>query len=365
MPDTILVVDDDVVNVELLEEMLSLEGYRVDKAFDGFQALRRISESPPDLVLLDVMMPGMDGFEVCRRIKADQANRFIPVVLVTALRGTEDRIRGLEIGADDFLSKPVDRGELLARVRSLLRIKHLYDELERKNRELLRLEHHRRELTQMIVHDLKNPLTVIMGNIQLLLLTRKDLDEHVRDILDRAYEGGQDLLRMINTLLDIDRMETGTLELQKERVDRAKLIREVVEDFEGPARSQGVTLGSELPEDLPDVEVDRDLIRRVLENLLANALQHTPSGGRISVTAFPEGGVLRVSVSDTGEGIPKEYHKKIFEKFQQVEARKRRIRTGRGLGLAFCKLAVEAHGGRIWVESEPGKGSTFSFTLPL
>ncbi|HID11874.1 MAG TPA: response regulator, partial [Candidatus Latescibacteria bacterium] len=290
MPDTILVVDDDVVNVELLKEMLSLEGYRVDKAFNGLQALRRISESPPELVLLDVMMPGMDGFEVCRRIKADQANRFLPVILVTALKGTQDRIRGLETGADDFLSKPVDRGELLARVRSLLRIKHLYDELERKNKELLRLEHHRRELTQMIVHDLKNPLTVIMGNVQLLLLTRKELDEDVRDLLGRAYKSGQSLLRMINTLLDIDRMEAGTLELKREQVDMAGLIREVVEAFEGPARSQGVALGYELPQGLPEVEADRDLIQRVLENLLSNALQHTPSGGRIAVAASLEDG---------------------------------------------------------------------------
>ena len=355
----ILVVDDIAENVELLEAYLTPENYNVITASDGIEALEKIKETPPDIVLLDVMMPRMDGFEVCGKLKNDEETQFIPVVMVTALKERDDRIKGIQVGADDFLSKPVDRVELLTRIRSLIRVKNLHDDLDQSYRELKELENTKERLTQMIIHDLKNPLTGVKANLEIVGMD--DLGE-TQECLDAAQRSCDLLFNMIQDLLDISRMEEGKLMLNTEPFDIAGVISSAADEIEIPANAEDKTIQLEVADNLPEVNGDPNLIYRTLSNLLINAVKHTGRGGIITVRALQQDDELLIQVKDTGYGIPKEYVDKIFEKFGQVESRQR---SGTGLGLTFCKMAVEAHGGTIWVETEEEKGSTFSFQFPF
>lgn len=369
----ILVVDDSVENVELLEAFLLPMDYEVIKAHNGKEALEMAGGDHPDLILLDVLMPKMGGLEVCRRLKDRESTRFIPVILVTALKDVSDRVEGIEAGADDFLSKPIDRHELKARIKSLLRIKEMHDKLEESRRnleitndELIKLGRLKDDLTHLLVHDLKNPFVNMMELIrQTLSYDAENLTEKQVERLSLTRTSCETLLNLITTLLDISKMEEGKMVLNWSRFDIKDVIYSCVKEFDVIAADLGIHLESVLPDDTLTVKADHELIQRVIHNLLSNAIRHTHKGGSVSISANVNKENLLATVSDTGEGIPKEYWDTIFEKFAQVELSGKGFRSERGLGLTFCKMAVEAHRGRIWVESEVGKGSTFTFTLPL
>jgi two-component system, sensor histidine kinase and response regulator len=364
---TILIVDDEPENRILLEGFLVPQGYRVVTAADGAQAIAEVHAAAPDLILLDVMMPGRDGFDVCRELKANPATWFIPVVMVTALSDRDDRIRGIEAGADDFLSKPVYRWELLTRTKSLLRIKRLHDDLQKSYEQLKKLEDLRDRLIQLLIHDLKGPLTSLLLGVDLLISHDGEpaIEGKHWDLLRRMRAQIGELTHMVQSLLDIARMEEGKLPLQPEVFPVTELVQNLLGEFEVPYASKGVALEGQVSSDLRLVHADRDLLKRVLANLVKNALEYTPTNGRVIVDAREEdAGWLRIWVEDTGVGIPEALQGKIFEKFGQVHLREARQRRGTGLGLTLCKLAIEAHGGRIWVESQEGKGSRFSFTIP-
>ena len=356
---TILVVDDIPENVELLEAYLVPEKYQVVTAYNGIEALERAKETPPDIVLLDVMMPQMDGFEVCQTLKNDPKTQFVPVVMVTALKERDDKLKGIEAGADDFLTKPIDRVELLTRIKSLIRVKFLHDDLEKSYVELQELQNVKERLTQMIIHDLKNPLTGVKANIEIVGM--EDLGE-TRECLDAAQRSCDLLFNMIQDLLDISKMEEGKLVLTRETLDLVEIVSPVVREVSVPAQAEDKEVVVELPDNLARINLDRDLIYRTLSNLMQNAVKHSGRGGVITVRASNTDDRMRLEVEDKGHGIPAGFQDKIFEKFGQVETRQR---TGSGLGLTFCKMAVEAHDGHIWVESVEGEGSTFIFELPL
>ena len=360
----ILVVDDMPVNVRLLASILKLAGYEVVTASSGREALDRFQSSSVDVILLDVMMPDMDGFEVCQRIEAEVL--FLPIVMVTALQETADRVKALEAGADDFLTKPVDGVEVVARVKSLVRLKRQREELDRAYTELRRVEAMRDDLTYMIVHDLRTPLTSLLTGLQSLELLG-ELSPDQLEVVWMAVTGGQTLLSIINDLLDIGKMESGTVELKRQEIAPRKLLDEAAAQVSALLIEKRLTLTKAAPDTLPALRADQDKLCRTLVNLLGNAIKFTPKDGAITLTARYDAAEEAVvfSVSDTGEGIPKEAFERIFEKFGQVETRQGGRKMSTGLGLTFCKMAVEAHGGRIWVESEPGKGSSFSFTLPV
>jgi two-component system sensor histidine kinase/response regulator len=355
----VLVVDDHPQNVELLEAYLIPEGYDVITAFDGLEALEKVAESPPDIVLLDVMMPRMDGYEVCRQMKDDEATRFIPIVMVTALKELEDKIKSIEAGADDFLTKPIVKIEMLTRIKSLIRVKRLHDDLEKSYSELKELERTKENLTQMIIHDLKNPLTGIKANLEIVGMD--DLGD-TQECLDAAQRSADLLYYMIQDLLDISKLEENKLNLIREDVVVEELCATTMGEVEAPAHAEDKEVKLDIASDVPAVSMDRTLIYRVISNLLLNAIKHTGRGGSITLRATVDGQEVTIAVADNGHGIPSQYLETIFEKFGQVETRQR---TGTGLGLTFCKMAVEAHGGQISVESVEGEGSTFTFTLPI
>ncbi len=372
----ILVVDDESRNVKLMKALLMPMGYRVQTALSGPEAIAITETLRPDLVLLDIMMPDMDGFEVCRRVKENAATRPIPVIMVTALHRMEDRVKAMEAGADDFLSKPVDATELSIRVKSLLRIKAYQDDLEtsyseiaEKSAELASLHQMKEQLMHMIVHDLNNPLANITWGLELLSTAREELPGAFRGLIDGLVCSCRDVNDMVQNILDVYKMEEGKLAPVKKTGSLEGLIREVVSLFDHKAQERGIFITCEADASVPAVPMDAVLIKRVLANLLNNAIRYTPSGGTVSIALvhLPEEGGLCIRVCDSGRGLAEEYHEKIFDKFEQIHLRVASGRSGgHGLGLAFCRMAVEAHEGRIWLESHgDGRGCTFCFTLPL
>ena len=373
-PSTILVVDDDPRNIRLMESILKTSGYSVISAEDGEQALEAVARQRPDAVLLDVMMPRMSGFEVCRKLRSQYETRLLPIIMVTALNALEEKVQALETGADDFLSKPVNRMEMLAKLRSILRVKTLHDEveqtrleLEAKNRELIQVEELKEKLTQMVVHDLKNPLTGMVGNLQLLELQGPGISaESFREILARTQEGARQLMVLIKNILDVARMEEKKLVLHRQPLKPESLLADCIRQSEGLSKKVGVELLVKVEGAPGAVDADAELTGRILANLVTNALKHTPPGGKVEVGASDLGDQVRFWVEDTGEGIPSEILPRVFDKFVMGPSGSDPGAGGygTGLGLTFCKMAVEAHGGSIRVESQSGKGSTFSFTLP-
>ncbi len=362
----ILCVDDEKLNLKLLQILLVPEGYEFQGADSGETALSQVAQDPPDMILLDIMMPTMSGFEVLQKLRADEKTRLIPVIMITALREIEDRVKALEAGCDDFISKPFDKSELLARVKSLLRIKFLHDEVENSYKKLKQLESLKDSLTYMIIHDLNNPLAGIMGNLQLLQMEiGKTLGDEQRNSLEIALLSSEDMKRMIENLLDINKMEEGKIKLRGEDFKLDEAAREVVERMQVTARWENKSILLEAGEQLPDIYADKELIKRVIGNLINNAMKHIPQKGtiRVKVVFKNDEHIFYLQVEDNGEGIPQEYLEKVFDKFVQVEDKKAKM--GRGLGLTFCKMAVEAHQGTIRVESEVGRGSTFTVKLPV
>ena len=361
----VLIVDDQEPNRLLLKDLLEAQGHEVIEAADGAEALQQVTARMPDVVLLDVGMPGMDGFEVCRRLKADPSTASIPVLLVTALSQRDQRLLGIGAGANDYITKPVDKSDLSLRVRNAVRMRQLYVEVEAQYRRLEKLELLRDSLVHMIVHDLRSPLTGIRAYLDLLKLDGMDkLDPEMTESIDEARKVAVEMTDMVSDLLDVSRLEAGQMPLELSPVDLGALAAQAVGAFGGGGAAQRVTLRVEAPVERLRVACDAGVIRRVIVNLVGNAVKFTPASGRIELTVQGDGAEARVSVSDTGPGIPAEYHEKIFEKFGQVELARKGTKHSSGLGLTFCKFAVEAHGGRIGMESAIGRGSTFWFTLP-
>ncbi len=370
----ILVADDVPANVELLFDQLHTLGYRTISAHDGPSALASCFEFRPELCILDVSMPAGDlgiddrstGFEVCRRIKRDPRSARIPVIFVTALNDTSDRVRAIEAGGDDFLTKPHNRLVLGARVRSLIKLKAATDALEESFRKMRELEKVRDDLMKMIVHDLKSPLTTVLATLE--MVTDGDfgaISSEQRRALGDAESKAEDLLALIEDLLEVARLEETTITLQVAPTAPAALLSEIVHEWRLRFQQEGITVRVDVADDVPVFEADPTLLRRVFANLIQNAVTHAARAVELQLLARAEGQGVLFTVADNGPGIPKEYQELIFRKFEQVRTPNApRVRSS-GLGLAFCKLAVEAHGGRIWVQSEEGKGSAFHFWLPL
>ena len=370
----VLVADDVSANVELLRDQLQLLGYRTVDACDGPSAVQACFEHRPDVCILDVSMPagslGVDdrstGFEVCRRIKRDPRTSRIPVIFVTALNDTSDRVRAIESGGDDFLTKPHNRLVLGARLRSLIKLKAATDALEDSLRKLRELEKVRDDLMKMIVHDLKTPLTTVLATLEMLLDGDfGGLAEGQRNALGHAQAKSEDLLTLIEDLLEIARIEDSHLHLDLQPIDPARFLAAIVRDWELRLRQEGAETTLDIAADVPSIMADAALLTRVVSNLIQNALVHSSRAVKIRIGARAQDGGALITVEDDGPGIPPEYREVIFRKFETVKAPNApRVRSS-GLGLAFCKLVVDAHGGRIWVQSTEGQGSAFHVQLPL
>ncbi|MDP6505128.1 MAG: response regulator, partial [Planctomycetota bacterium] len=314
----VMVVDDEERHRAFLRDLLEARDHHVTEAFDGVNALEIIERNRPDVILLDVKMPRMNGFDVCKKLKEDSTTAPIPVLLVSALSDRENRLKGIQCGANDFLKKPVDPRDVVVRVRNAVLAKQLNDQLQRSRQQLKELKQERNELTHMIVHDMNSPLTAIDDFLEIVESSAGEkLSERELGYLKRSRQGSDALKQMITTLLDVSRLEAHELPLNLGAVKLTPLVREAAESFRPLYESRELVL------DLDDSTVahcDREIIRRVLDNLLSNACRYTPEDAAIKAQVISQGDSIRVAIIDDGPGIPSEYREEVFRKFGQIDA---------------------------------------------
>ena len=350
----ILAVDDTPDNLFLVQLALEQEGHNVISVNDGYTALDKIKKTPPALVVLDVMMPGIDGYEVTRRIRQNPNLPFIPILLITAHEHS-DVVKGLDVGADEFIRKPVKVDELQARVRSLLRLKHSIDQRE--------------NFVSCLTHDLRTPL--VAADRMLVLLKQGvfgEVSESMQNAISTMISSNQNLLQMLNTLLDVYCYDVGQKLLSFIAFNLQELVEEVVQELTPLAREKELELRVKVQQDV-QVKGDRLELRRVLTNIIGNALKFTDTGfvevrmglsSQLDSETNTESSSVIIEIEDTGTGISLEDQQTIFEQFRQGTHK----RSGSGLGLYLCRQIIQAHRGTIQVDSEVGKGTVFTICIP-
>ena len=359
-----MIVDDVPENLQLLSVMLKQTGFLVRSATSARRALAAAQQAAPSLFLLDICMPEMDGLEMCQQLKAIDALKDIPVIFISALNETGEKIKAFQAGGVDYITKPFQEREVVARVTAHLELHRQKIELEAVNRRLKELESLRDNLIHMIVHDMNGPLMVVNGHLEMI---RKfdvaALSQEGSHSLDEAQGGTRRLARMVSEMLLVSKLEAGKLVSDFKPCNLSALACKAAADICSASSPKQIKINLVSHPENVTVPLDAELIERVLQNLLGNAWKFSPERGTINLTIAAAEGRVRVEVSDAGPGIAPEFQEMIFERFGQVASGK--SRQGTGLGLAFCKLAVEAHGGSLGVNSQAGQGSTFWFTLKL
>ena len=364
----ILIVDDDPASRETLADLLSIEPYNIELTSDGKTLFASLEQKLPDVILLDVMMPRVNGFDLCKQLKAKGKWQHIPVVLVTALNDRQSLLNGLEAGADEFLTKPVSGPELRARVRNMVRLKRQYDALQTT----IQLQD---DLVRMAVHDMRTPLTTIfLQTSTLLFKSRTESDKWSLDVINVE---ARRLDSFIDDLLILIKKDKDNLRLSLSNVKLGNMVREAIQESELLADAANVKFELILPSEDKNVSLDANLIRRVLDNLLSNAIKQSPMGGSVEVSvSFPTtaevGGPalapvpgpqgVRLMVSDCGKGIPPEHREKIFDMVEIVNLKQHGV-SNTGIGLAFCKMVIDQHLGTIFVSENQPKGSVFVVDL--
>jgi signal transduction histidine kinase len=371
---TVLIVDDIPSNLEVVGRHLESHGYRAVVAQGGEEGIERAELVRPNLILLDVLMPGVDGFETCRRLKARDSTRDIPVIFMSALTDTADKIMGFEVGAVDYVTKPLDGAEVLARIGTQLTLDALRQQLQQQNARLqqeivareqiqLALQRSNTELEQLAYvasHDMQEPLRMVASYLQLVAERyRGKLDADADEFIGFAVDGAKRMQTLINDLLAYSRV--GTKARPFAPTDCAAVVATAITDLRVAINETGASI-THGP--LPVVMADAAQLAHLFQNLLGNAIKFRGAERpRVRIEAEPVGADWCFAVRDNGIGIAPEYFERIFVLFQRLHGR--REYPGTGIGLALCKKIVERHGGRIWVESSRSAGSVFRFTIPL
>jgi len=346
----ILIVDDAIDTVELLRKRFHSEGYDTSEAYDGEEALKRVDEYNPDLIVLDVMMPKIDGYEVCRRLKNDENKKYIPILMLTAKGGVESKVKGLEIGADDYLAKPFDYKELSARVKSLLTIKASREKLLEEEKSVA-LE----KMMDEVAHEIRNPL-VSIGGFAKRVYDRLPENDPNKKYLEMIMDEVSKLENMVKLLIELKTMAV----CYSECADVNDIIMEVLSIHEEELAEKGIIVKTELMDGPPCISGDREQLKVAISNLVKNSIEAMLQSPKIlRITTSTVDGLMVIDIFDTGKGIPKDKLKNIFHPFYTSKI------YGPGLGLTFTLKIVQQHGGTISAESEPGKGTTFTIRLPI
>ncbi len=363
----ILLVDDIIDNLDMLTDMLENQGHRVQIALSGQEALEKIQTDKPDIVLLDIQMPGMDGYEVCRKIKANPETQDIPVIFLSALSDTKDIVKGFDAGGVDYVSKPFKFREVMARVASQLKVSRQRKEIEslreRDKQQFESLAKIKNNFLYGTAHDLKNPLTGLLLYTQLLRATPPDNKEEIEEVANGIETSARKMQSLITDILDLAQMQVGdqmnfvTLPLQP-------VLENVIKNFTILAKEKNIKLSLETPDETINYPIDTSYFERMLDNLMSNAIKYTPNGGKVTISLKDCEENYELHIADTGLGIPKEDIPRLFEAFYRVKKQTHRLESGTGLGLSMVAAIVEDHNGTIVVESEERVGSTFIIILP-
>lgn len=364
----VLVVDDDRMNLRILGGILRADGYALAEADSGERALEIYAEFRPDLVLLDVMMPGIDGFETCRRLKSTYGDKGAPVIFITAKSESDDVVEGLEAGGVDYLPKPFKPKEVAARIRSHLQNQILSEQKQALVDQLSKANAAKNRFLGMAAHDLRNPLASIRGLAEFL----RDgavgpLNAEQLDLIQTIHGASQSMLDMVNELLDVATIEAGELKLNLVRENLADLVGKSVALTNMEAAKKQTQVALEAPAGGAALRIDAAKIRQVIDNLLSNAVKYSPPGSTITaiIRADPARGTCDFSVRDQGPGIPENERDKLFKDFGRLSVQPTGGEKSTGLGLAICRKIVEAHGGTIVAENLPQRGCEFRVSLPF
>ncbi len=374
----VLVVDDVQDNLVIASAMLKKNGYDVKTATSGESALELLKEIKPDLILLDIMMPGIKGYEVCEKIKANPDIKDIPVIFLTSLSETPDIVKGFQSGAADYVTKPFNSAELAARVKTHTELKKSRDalvdytiKLQRANEQLTKAHQELKELNaskdkffSIIAHDLKNPFQGLLGLSEVLIENAELLShEEIISSMKEVNNAAQTLFKLLENLLHWSRIQLGRLEYKPENINLKNLVDNEFIALKGLAAQKQILISNNIPDDVL-VYVDSNMIATVLRNLISNAIKFTHPGGSVTVSTVNLMQNVLVQVSDTGIGMTRDEIQKLFKIDVQFTKHGTSNETGTGLGLILCKELVEKNKGKIEVDSEPGKGTLFTITLP-
>lgn len=367
----ILVVDDNPDNLGILFEYLNGEGFKVLLVQNSQDAQTQAETQHPDIILLDILMPGLDGFETCRRLKANDQTRDIPVIFMTALSDTINKVRAFQSGGVDYITKPFQQEEVLVRVHTHLTLRGLQQQLEVKNalleaqvKQLQEMNASKDKFISIISHDLQSPFSSLRGLIQ---FTAENLDDYNKNelgnIMDMLGNSTDNLYALIENLLTWSRIQRGVLEHCPQQIDLREAVLQNMALFARNAEDKQIIFTNQITAHLL-VYADYNMIHAILRNLISNALKFSYPGGSVEFSAILRESAVEVAVADHGIGIPPEHLPKLF----RIDARYKRLGTARekgtGLGLILCKEFVEKNGGEIWIESEIEHGTTVKFTLP-
>lgn len=367
-PPCIVVVDDSPASTDTLARQMTLEGWDVRTFNDPFEALEAIRADPPDLLLLDVMMPGMNGLAVLKAVRAQPPTADLPVIMLTALDEADDVVRGLDLGANDYLTKPPQFEVLAARVRTQLKLKRLQDQRERDIAELRELSALKDKFLQIAAHDLRNPLGNITFGIDLLEQELARLEAPVPNaatILQAMRNAASIMRSIVNDFLDLQAIRSGKVEMNWQPVSLNRLVEAVAAQYETYAKDKNVALRTYLEVNLPDTMADPDRLTQVLSNLVSNAIKFSPPGSAVGVRTREVNRRLLIEVVDNGVGIPEAEIPLLFKEFARLSPRPTGGEKSSGVGLSIARQLVELHGGKIGVKSKVGQGSLFWFELPI
>lgn len=356
----ILIVDDNSQNLQVIGEILKSR-FRIAMARSGKQTLSLLEDIRPDLILLDVMMPEMDGYELCTLIKSKKELREIPVIFVTARKEVDNLVKGFQVGGVDYITKPVDKLELLSRVNNHIDLYKAREVIRRQSADLARLNSVKDRLFSIVSHDLRGPVANLKMFVSAIASGTMDLDNP--EIFETFSSTLDDTYNLIDNLLIWSRQQQQKIELIRNKLNLYFLVKENISLYSSAANTKGIKILNTLNEDL-EIMADENMIKTVIRNLLNNAVKFTSKGDTITLGYHKENSSITVFIEDTGTGMPAGSASTLFDDDARLITEGTNREKGSGLGLSICKTFIEEHGGKIWVESEEGKGSRFSFNIP-
>jgi two-component system, sensor histidine kinase and response regulator len=360
----ILIVDDDPRNLQLLGTILQENSYDIEFATSGKAALDWINIKKFDLILLDINMPGMDGFEVCTKIRSNPEMVHIPIIFLSAETERENILKGFDLGAQDYITKPFDSRELLVRIRTHLALKDTLEKLEIEKEHAQSADHLKSAFLATMSHELRTPLNSILGFTGILIQGKPgSLNDEQKKQLGMVQNSARHLLSLINDVLDISKIEAGQLKINLQQFKLPEVIKKVVETNKPFAERKDLKISVSIDENINDITSDSMRVQQILLNLLNNAIKFTETG-TISISCFSVSDFVKIQITDSGIGIESEKIEQLFKPFMQIDTGLTRTKEGTGLGLSICKKLTEMLNGKIEVESKPGSGSTFTVILP-